>query len=137
MLIYASCDNIVFSKSRKEINRMKLTWLGVQSFTIGVYVKHADEIRDTEMEMSSIWRNFHYWLHRMLSKWQLPMQPVTILSKMTFPFQWTTVSDTFIMANKPKVISGDDRLSLSFLVCQYSDTNVMVQDIPKIMHAIR
>ena len=37
MLIYASCDNIVFSKSRKETNHMKVIWLGAQSFTTRVY----------------------------------------------------------------------------------------------------
>ena len=28
-------------------------------------------LNDIETEMSSFWRNFHHWLHRKLSKWQL------------------------------------------------------------------
>ena len=30
--------------------------------------------------MSSFWRNFHHWLHWKLSFWQLPVQPVMIIS---------------------------------------------------------
>ena len=60
-----------------------------------------------EMEMSSFWWNFHHWLHRMLSKWQLPVQPVMKISSKwwhvhfsdmvtlpvtTFLFQYITAS---------------------------------------------
>ena len=31
---------------------------------------------DTEMAKKSFWPNFHHWLHRKLSNFQLPMQPV-------------------------------------------------------------
>ena len=34
----------------------------------------------TETEMSSFWRNFHHWLHRKLSKWQLSVQSVIKIS---------------------------------------------------------
>ena len=34
----------------------------------------------TETKMSSFWRNFHHWLHWKLSFWQLPVQPVMIIS---------------------------------------------------------
>ena len=37
ILTYVFCDKIVFSKSRKEINRMKVISLGAQSFTTRVY----------------------------------------------------------------------------------------------------
>ena len=30
--------------------------------------------------MSSFWRNFHHWLYWKLSLWQLPVQPVMIIS---------------------------------------------------------
>ena len=43
--------------------------------------------RDTENLMLSLWRNFHYWLHRKLSKWQLKVRQVTtISSKKHFSF---------------------------------------------------
>ena len=35
---------------------------------------------NTETEMSSFWRNFHHWLHRKLSKWQLSVQSVIKIS---------------------------------------------------------
>ena len=34
----------------------------------------------TETKKLSFWRNFHHWLHRKLSKWQLPVQPVMKIS---------------------------------------------------------
>ena len=34
----------------------------------------------TETEMWSFWRNFRHWLHRKLSLWQFPVQPVTKMS---------------------------------------------------------
>ena len=34
----------------------------------------------TETKMSSLWRNFHHWLHWKLSFWQLPVQPVMNIS---------------------------------------------------------
>ena len=30
----------------------------------------------TETKISSFWQNFHHWLHRKLSTWQLSVQPV-------------------------------------------------------------
>ena len=45
MLIYASCENIVFSKSRKEINSMKEIWLGAQSFTTQVSIGYMADFR--------------------------------------------------------------------------------------------
>ena len=35
---------------------------------------------NTETQMSSFWRNFHHWLHRKLSKWQLSVQSVIKIS---------------------------------------------------------
>ena len=34
-------------------------------------------------KMSSFWQNVHHWLHRKLSKWQLPVQPM-----MKIPSEW-------------------------------------------------
>ena len=42
---------------------------------------------NNEKEMLSFWRNFHHWLHRKLSKWQLSVRPVMkISSKRHFRF---------------------------------------------------
>ena len=35
---------------------------------------------NTETKMSSFWQNFHHWLHRKLSFWQLSVQPVNKIS---------------------------------------------------------
>ena len=43
-----------------------------------ILVESADAC--TETEMSSFWWNFHHWLHRKLSKWQLSVPPVTKIS---------------------------------------------------------
>ena len=37
-------------------------------------------LTSTEMKLSSFWRNFHHWLYRKLSKWQLSLQLVTKFS---------------------------------------------------------
>ena len=59
-------------------NHINQWWL-IVSWTIGnnlpSYVYYS-----TETEMSSFWRNFHHWLHRKLSKWQLSVQSVIKIS---------------------------------------------------------
>ena len=48
---------------------------------------------NTGAEMSSFWRYFHHWLHRKLSFWQLPLQPVVkISSKWHFRFRASSVA---------------------------------------------
>ena len=37
-------------------------------------------LTNTETKMLSFWRNFHHWVHRKLSKWQLPVQPLMKIS---------------------------------------------------------
>ena len=39
--------------------------------------------------MSSFWWNFHHWLHRKLSKWQLSVQPVTKISSKWWHFRFS------------------------------------------------
>ena len=48
------------------INDLFFVWLCI----------YANNDNYTEPEMSSFWRNFHHWLHRKLSFWQLSVQPV-------------------------------------------------------------
>ena len=50
----------------------------------------------TETEMSSFWRNFHHWLHRKLSKWQLSVQSVIKISSKWQHFRFSDVSLNFI-----------------------------------------
>ena len=55
-------------------------WFG---FDDSCYRSRSTTVRTiTETKMSSFWRNFHHWLHRKLSFWQLSVQPVMkIISK--------------------------------------------------------
>ena len=61
-------------------------WLNVSStVTLSYTCAYQNELLKshilfTETEMSSFWRNFHHCLHRKLSFWQLPMQPVIKIS---------------------------------------------------------
>ena len=43
----------------------------------------------TETEILSYWQNFHHWLHRKLSKWQLPVQPVMKISSIWRHFRFS------------------------------------------------
>ena len=46
----------------------------------------------TETEMSSFWWNFHHWLHRKLSKWQLSVPPVTKISSKWRHFRFSVTA---------------------------------------------
>ena len=46
----------------------------------------------TETEMSSFWRNFHHWLHRKLSKWQLSVQSVIKISSKWQHFRFSVAA---------------------------------------------
>ena len=41
---------------------------------------YIERIHITETVISSFWRNLYHWLHQKLTKWQLPVQLVTIIS---------------------------------------------------------
>ena len=51
-------------------------------------------LRNTETKMSSFWRNFHHWLHWKLSLWQLPVQPVMIISSKWRHFRFCELHDS-------------------------------------------
>ena len=46
------------------------------------------QFRHSEIEMS-FWRNSRLWLHRKLSKWQLPVQPVSNVWSKSQCFLWS------------------------------------------------
>ena len=48
----------------------------------------------TETEMSSFWRNFHHWLHRKLSKWQLSVQSMIKISSKWQHFRFSELRRT-------------------------------------------
>ena len=48
--------------------------------------------------MSSFWRNFHHWLHWKLSFWQLPVQPVMIISSKWRHFRFSECHLSYCVA---------------------------------------
>ena len=63
---------VVTSSWRIWTNSLVITY-----FTIVNIYKHS---KNTVKEMSSFWLHFHHWLHWKLSKWHLPVEPVTKMS---------------------------------------------------------
>ena len=53
----------------------------------------------TVTEMLSFWWNFHHWLHRKLSKWQLPVQPVMKISSKWQHFHFSIKMNFHISGN--------------------------------------
>ena len=54
----------------------------------------------TETEMSSFWRNFHHWLHRKLSKWQLSVQSVIKISSKWQHFRFSECASIGVTPNE-------------------------------------
>ena len=71
--------------------------LGLHSANEGLHYKVTQSLIGwaqtyTETKMSSFWWNFHHWLHRKLSKWQLSVQPVTKISSKWWHFRFSVDS---------------------------------------------
>ena len=68
---------------------------------------------NTETKMSSFWWNFHHWLHRKLSKWQLSVQPVTKISSKWWHFRFSErlISAAFLVKCHQMSTSGPHNLN--------------------------
>ena len=75
-----------YHNTLRNVALSHLSWDCVIDFVISVCVWHTTNVNilsigsNTKMEKSSFWWNFRHWLHRKLSKWQLPVQPVMKIS---------------------------------------------------------
>ena len=58
---------------------------------------------NTETEILSFWRQFHHWLYRKLSKWQLSLQAVTKISLKCWNFRFCECS--IIFAQQTRVLT--------------------------------
>ena len=94
-----------------QICTQECTALSVKALQI-----HIAGLLRTETEMSSFWWKFRHWLHRKLSKWQLPVQPVMKISSKWRHFRFSVCLKYFdIWARTPVPISVFFLSSIVFL----------------------
>ena len=83
--------------------------------------------------MSSFWRNFHHWLHWKLSFWQLPVQPVMIISSKWRHFRFSA----FLITRRYRPQLMDIFIFITYtykhthtyilinICCRFDDMNIM------------
>ena len=107
---------ISFDVSHYKLTLRKCLWWLTQSHNLPVMLsRHASETK-----MSSFWYNFHHWLHRKLSFWQLSVQPVMKISSKWRHFRFSVVIKTratLIVRIKAAIIHMYTRSPLVTVTC--------------------
>ena len=92
--------------SIKPVLVQVMSWFRAGMHQSITWTNHDDVIkwkhfpRYTETQMSSFWRNFHHWLHRKLSKWQLSVQSVIKISSKWQQFRFSELLAIYV-GNSP------------------------------------